>query len=197
VVFDPAKTARGGDTHQAPAAVTTVALEGSWHIRIDPAIQPPMPETVVLPESFVFADPAGAVPVPVAQGTERPLQSWTSWGLTTFTGFVDYTKTFELEGRHGKIELDLGDARYVAEVWVNGKSAGARMWAPFRFDLTPHARKGANELRVRVGNLYCNAHKQAEDAGLVHMGPFYPRTPPEMYESGLLGPVVVRQTERP
>ena len=61
----------------------------------------------------------------------------------------------------------------MAEVEVNGKRAGSRLWAPYRLDVTAVLRPGRNRLRVRVTNTGANVRGQA----LV---------------SGLLGPVVLR-----
>jgi hypothetical protein len=39
-----------------------------------------------------------------------------------------------------------------AEVWVNGRKAGERVWRPYRFDITGLVRSGLNQLRIRVAN---------------------------------------------
>lgn len=46
--------------------------------------------------------------------------------------------------------LDLGDVFYTAEVLVNRKNAGKRIWKPYRFDVTDHLIAGENRIEVRV-----------------------------------------------
>jgi hypothetical protein len=57
-------------------------------------------------------------------------------------------------GRH--IWIDLGKVRDLAEVKVNGKSAGL-VWAPpYRVDVTGALKPGANKLEVEVTNEWTN-----------------------------------------
>jgi hypothetical protein len=69
--------------------------------------------------------------------------------------------------------LDLGKVCHAAEVWVNGRSCGARLWAPHVFDVSTALHTGRNEIRVRVANLINTTYG-------------------EPAESGLLGPVTLR-----
>ncbi|MGZ5556204.1 MAG: hypothetical protein ACXWIA_10515, partial [Candidatus Aminicenantales bacterium] len=62
--------------------------------------------------------------------------------------------------------LDLGKVGHVAEVWVNGKSCGSRLWGPHVFDVGEALRPGPNEIRVRVGNLINNSNGEFAESGL-------------------------------
>ena len=84
-----------------------------------------------------------------------------------------------------RLVLDLGEVKHVVEVWINGSSMGCRLWPPFEFDITEAARTGKNEVKVRVGNLLCNAMKQYKTWGWTRPGP-------DDFDAGLLGPVVIR-----
>jgi hypothetical protein len=42
-------------------------------------------------------------------------------------------------------------------VWINGKKAGERVWAPFRFDVGGMLKSGRNHVRVAVTNSDANA----------------------------------------
>ena len=55
-----------------------------------------------------------------------------------------------------RVVLDLGRVEVVAEVIVNGKRLGPMWKEPFWIDLTDAVRAGANELEVRVTNLWAN-----------------------------------------
>lgn len=91
------------------------------------------------------------------------LISWTEHeneGVKYYSGAGFYTKTLEIpadwlaSGR--RIHLDLGDVRDVAEVFVNGKSAGILWKPPYRTDITSLVKPGSNELKIEVMNLWIN-----------------------------------------
>ena len=92
--------------------------------------------------------------------------------------------------------LELGDVRHTAEVFVNNRRVGARLWAPYEFDISPYVQKGLNSLRVRVSNLLANEMRWKRDE--TRMGDPWHRywhednIEPEALVSGLLGPVKVR-----
>jgi len=75
------------------------------------------------------------------------------------------------------ITLDLGLVVASAEVHGNGQAAGIRMTPPWRFDLTPFAKPGENQIEVLVYNALANHYS----------------TIPTRYRgkvaSGLIGPV--------
>jgi hypothetical protein len=184
VVFDP-----DGEAIKTPGAVPVpdsdtplLSITGPWRVRIDPSVQP-------VPVASDLKAPDVLLP---EKGDERPLASWLDWGLGEFTGHVDYTAAFELHGDHSgkRLVLDLGAVKHVAQVWINGSPAGCRLWPPFEFDITGAARSGKNEVKVRVGNLLCNAMKPYKTWGWTRPGP-------GDFDAGLLGPVVIRTVQSP
>jgi hypothetical protein len=86
--------------------------------------------------------------------------------LQKFSGLLDYAKTFLLEKPGKSLQLDLGKVGHVAEVWVNGKSCGARLWGPHVFDIGDALRPGQNEVRIRVANLINNSYGEFTGSGL-------------------------------
>jgi hypothetical protein len=50
----------------------------------------------------------------------------------------------------------LGDVRELAEVFVNGQSAGVLWKPPFWVDITSQVKPGANALKIEVMNLWIN-----------------------------------------
>jgi len=82
------------------------------------------------------------------------LGSWTWTGLTYYAGSASYEREFtlrkDLQGK--KIVLDLGEVGVAAEVWVNGRKVGERVWKPFRLDLTEYLQEGNNTLKIVVTN---------------------------------------------
>ena len=145
------------------AGKTIAELNGHWQVRIDPDIQPPL-------------EHEPNIPVDLLEGVQRPLQEWAHWQLKRFSGYIDYSKTVELNPDQGKIVLDLGRVRHLAQVWINGTDVGSRLWPPFTFEITDAIRPGMNTVKIRVGNLTNNNYGQKA-------------------ESGLFGPVHIKLTE--
>ena len=68
----------------------------------------------------------------------------------------------------GKKYLDLGEVSETAHIWINGKFAGARIFAPFVFDITDEINVGINAIKVRVGNtIAVNAGQGIGKCGLM------------------------------
>ncbi len=122
------------------------------------------------------------------------LGSWLEMGLSRFTGFVDYETTFAVSSAQA-IRLDLGKVLHMAEVWVNGKPVGARLWPSFVFDVTQAVQPGENKLRVRVGNLMVNAMGVYSDLGQLRTWGWRGMPPLASFDAGLFGPVTLLQEE--
>lgn len=75
-------------------------------------------------------------------------------GDTTFHPWVWYRRAVTLpQGWNGKrVLLQFGAVDYQAMVWVNGAYLGSHEGGnvPFRFDITPHLKAGANVITVRA-----------------------------------------------
>ncbi len=89
------------------------------------------------------------------------LQSWADFddaGIKYFSGTATYRKTFTLtdENKGSKCYLNLGEVRELAEVYVNGKSAGILWKKPFIIDISPLLKSGENELKIEIVNLWAN-----------------------------------------
>ncbi|MCX6907295.1 MAG: glycosyl hydrolase family 43, partial [Verrucomicrobia bacterium] len=80
-------------------------------------------------------------------------------GIRHFSGTASYRKTFNAPRTtlHASRQfLDLGEVRNLAEVIVNGRNLGVLWKQPFRLDITGALKDGANELEIRVTNLWVN-----------------------------------------
>ena len=91
------------------------------------------------------------------------LISWTKHedqGINYFSGTASYTNSFTIPEEsiqaHRNIALDLGAVLDVAEVFVNGKSAGILWTSPFRIDIQDYVIAGENHLEVRITNMWIN-----------------------------------------
>ena len=108
---------------------------------------------------------------------------WSDYALPTYSGIGIYKQSINLNADEAdkQIELDLGKVLVTAEVIVNGKSAGSKVAAPYKFNLSGFLKQGINELEVRVANTLAPHYfipRQARDLGPV--------------ESGLIGPVKMK-----
>ena len=185
-----------GEAGDAPSADETLAfleegeITGPWEVR--------------------FANGWGAP----ASKTFPRLISWTDVedeGVKYFSGVAAYHNAFDVDASQlaeGKrLFLDLGRARFLAEVYVNGKSCGILWKPPFRVELTEAARPGKNALVVEVANTWSNrlvGDAQSPDGkkfcrtnidkSLTFQVP-WKETP--LLDSGLLGPVKLITTGAP
>lgn len=154
LVFDPKEKANAGPAERRPEIEVVTAIVGTWKVSYDPKVQPTMEYPSVPSAEF-------------SSGVEKPLEDWKAWGLTKFSGLLDYAKTVTVDGPAKDMKLDLGKVCHVAEIWVNGKSCGARLWGPYVFDVGEALRPGANEIRVRVANLINDSYGEITESGLL------------------------------
>ncbi len=112
------------------------------------------------------------------------LGSWLDHGLPYYSGSAAYEKEFVLPAAYAgrKLTLDCGEVGVVAEVWVNGKHAGVRVWLPFAFDITNLVQPGRNTVKILVTNTMENELAVDNHA----------RKLPRLAHSGLIGPVWIR-----
>ena len=108
---------------------------------------------------------------------------WQNYALPTYSGIGVYKQNilFSDEELSQDIILDLGEVFVAAEVLVNGKPAGIRVAAPFKFDLSSLVREGINEIEIRVANTLAPHYSLPRRT--THLGPV---------KSGLIGPVSIR-----
>ncbi|MHB8901883.1 MAG: glycosyl hydrolase, partial [Thermoguttaceae bacterium] len=112
----------------------SVELTGPWTVKFDPAWGGP--------ESVAF----------------DALGDWSQNadpGIKFYSGIATYVKRFDNTAAPpagGRILLDLGDVREMAEIRLNGKPLGI-VWAPpFQVDATEALKPGENLLEIRVAN---------------------------------------------
>lgn len=118
-------------------------------------------------------------------------------GIKYFSGVSIYTNTFVHDGAEGPLWIDLGAVGDLAEVRVNGRSAGTVWKAPYRLDIASSVRAGRNRLEIRVANLWVNRligdqQPGAEKIGFTTIGTFTASAP--LRPSGLIGPVTLLGT---
>jgi hypothetical protein len=119
----------------------------------------PAPQEIIGTWTLSFPPNLGAPPAI----TLDQLISWTDStndGVRYFSGTATYEKEIAVSadrlsaGR--ELWLDLGIVKNFAEVSLNGQDLGVLWKPPFRVNLTPAAKAGANKLVVKVTNLWPN-----------------------------------------
>ncbi|MEN6324129.1 MAG: glycosylhydrolase-like jelly roll fold domain-containing protein, partial [Proteiniphilum sp.] len=131
----------------------------------------------------------------VGSQKENALKSWYEYGLQQFTGYIDYETDINIKKNDSDIFIDLGKVKYMAEVLVNGKSVGARLWPPYIFELSKELKPGDNTIRVRVGNLMIGNMWIQEDMGKLRNWGGHGIADFDQYDAGLFGPVKFLITE--
>lgn len=65
---------------------------------------------------------------------------------------ISYKSSFELNSLNPKASyvLDLGKVYHTAEVFINGKFAGKRIFAPYSLEISQFLQKGKNDIEIRV-----------------------------------------------
>jgi hypothetical protein len=89
------------------------------------------------------------------------LISWTeseNQGIRYFSGTAIYQNSFRVDSETIKkgVIIDLGEVRDVAEVFINGKSAGILWKKPYQLDISQLVKTGENDLKVEIVNLWVN-----------------------------------------
>ncbi|MFM8371259.1 MAG: glycosyl hydrolase [Bacteroidota bacterium] len=113
-------------------------LSGSWNVSFDPQ----------------WGGPASTTFTELISWTDRPEE-----GIKYYSGQATYKKTFDLvpeKNKKGRLFLDLGELKDVAEVRLNGKNLGVLWSAPWRVEITDAVKSTGNKLEVDVINLWAN-----------------------------------------
>ena len=142
------------------------------------------------------------------------MQTTESWaanpddGVKYFSGTATYTKTVQVPQDWLKpetgIALDLGTVKDIAQVSVNGRSVATLWKPPYRADVTGFLKAGTNRLEIKITNQWTNRlvgdrELDPEKRVLASAPKRNPRygPPPNLAESGLIGPVSFLSVESP
>jgi hypothetical protein len=153
--------------------------------------------TLSAPWSVHFQQGRGA-PESANFTTLSPLNDNADPAIKYFSGEATYVQDFKAPKgwKPGKsLWLDLGEAREVAEITVNGQVAGYAWHAPYRVDIGAAVKKGKNTLSIRVANLWVNRLIGDQQPGVTQKItwtalPTYKADAP-LRRSGLIGPVIL------
>jgi hypothetical protein len=102
-----------------------------------------------------------------------------------------YTASFNIDKVTGKkYWLDLGKVYFTAEVKINGRPAGKKIWAPYEFEITGLLQQGENSIEIKITPTLRNNF--IYEAGLGN--PKYAQHKGQqnsLMPAGLIGPVTV------
>lgn len=116
--------------------VDTLVIGGAWSAWFDPAMGGP-----------------GKITLPDLQDytlNENP-------EIKYFSGTATFTNSFDLiPDSNSSYSISLDGFTDIAEVTVNGNTAGSIWCSPWSLDITPYLRKGRNEVTLKVANSLYN-----------------------------------------
>ena len=148
--------------------------------------------TVDTPWTVKFQEKRGAP----AEAVFGKLESYTEnedTGIKYFSGIATYTNAFTCGPVQGKVMLDLGTVADLAEVYVNGQYCGSAWKEPYKVDITSAVKDGANQLEVKIANVWVNRLIGDEQPGATRIAYTDSRSgyraESKLNPAGLLGPV--------
>jgi hypothetical protein len=174
---------------------TEIRLDGKKTLLKDTAIDLPADVRLLSFVSAAGKQPDCDSPLKFIVGDKEncPLQSWYAYGLEQYTGYLDYETSVKTDKTTSPFFIDLGNVKYMAEVFVNGKSVGARLWQPFVFDLSKELKQGENKIRIRVGNLIVGDMWLKNNMGQLRTWGWKGNPDFEKYDAGMLGPIRISE----
>jgi len=175
----PAQADSGHGQPNDPDWKPVHTVDGPWTVRFDPQWGPKEP-----------------VPFPqLISWTEHPDSE-----VKYYSGAATYRGRFHLSGNgQGRVRLDLGQLRNLAEVRLNGKDLGVLWTTPFAVDVTEAIQPGANDLEITVVNLWPNRLIGDQLLPLekrrtrTNITKFEDKKNQELLPSGLFGPVTLQR----
>jgi alpha-L-rhamnosidase len=181
-----------------PAGVVMRLPRDMARLPSNPVLFPidPTPLKLVSPWTVAF-EPGRGAPAQTTMESLSPLDQNADTGIKYFSGIATYTTQFVLPNgiKPGDdLALDLGSVGDIADVRVNGQSAGTMWFAPFRFDIGQFVKRGRNALEVRIATTWVNRLIGDVQPGATRItftaAPTYKPDAP-LRPSGLIGPVTL------
>jgi hypothetical protein len=164
-------------TLNPPSRATVATVQGPWRVSFQPGRG--APEQITLDQLTSLSTNADA-------GVKY------FSGVATYHASLSAPKAWLKPG--ARVLIDLGDVKNLAEVRINGTLVGTPWKTPFQVDATGALKPGANEIEVRVANVWANRligdrQPGAKAVALTTYNPYPPDYPLPL--SGLIGPVTV------
>ena len=147
-------------------------------------------------------EPGRGAPAHASFRKLAPLNENIDQRIKYFSGVASYSISFvtPLGWKPGQpLRIDLGETREIAEVIVNGKSAGFVWHPPYSIDIRGVAKAGRNTLQFRVASLWVNrligdAQPGARKVTWTALPTYTSKAP--LRRSGLIGPVTLSTSDK-
>lgn len=167
-----------GDTAKPnyPSAIQTIELTQPWLVKFDSSMRGPVN--------------------PVLFDTLSDWTNNTNDSIKYYSGTAYYNTTFNIRGiaKGANYLIDLGVARSIAKVNVNGVEMGGTWTAPYQVNITKAMKPGKNALQIKVVNTWVNrligdSRLPADQRKTSTL--FGPDSRSALESAGLLGPVKI------
>lgn len=140
----------------------------SYRATLPERAERPLRTTITLTEERGYAGGA-AIDGPVKLLCGKGCYTAGDWcrndALGTYSGAAWYRTSLKLDKMSGeRAILDLGEVVSTAGVMVNGREAGLRLTAPWKFDITELLQPGENRIEIRVCNTAANIFRSSPTA---------------------------------
>lgn len=176
------KNGKAGNTTRSnyPAPLKTIGITSPWIVNFDKAMRGPVN--------------------PVVFNTLTDWSTNLNDSIKYYSGTAYYHNTFKINKleKGSKYIIDLGVARAIAKVTVNGIEMGGAWTPPYQVDITKALKPGENKLEIKVVNTWMNRligdDKLPADQRKVSVT-FGPDPKAGLESSGLLGPVKIYVTK--
>lgn len=140
----------------------------------------------------VFRDPYGDCRTVTCDDLSSWSESDDEW-IRHFSGTASYTKRITVPKHKGRVLIDLGSVKNIADVYVNGRKVETLWKRPFISDITDHLEGETVDVEVRVTNLWVNRligdAELEEGTGVTYTSKEFYTQEDQLKASGLLGPV--------
>lgn len=142
------------DNEETDFTVTDIPLKGSWTLAFNNAL---LADGTTFTNSYVLDN------LKTWEGIDANTAQLMGTGSyeTTITLTEDQIKTAY------RFEIDLGDVRESAKVFINDECIGTAWSVPFRLDCNKTLKAGSNTIRIEVTNLPANRIRQLDKNGTV------------------------------
>ena len=151
-------------------------------------------------ESFTLGEEEYQLELISEEYKKTELGDWRKTYGDGYSGIVSYKTSFKLDKIPEKVLIDLGTVDYSCDkLIINGHDLGTRPMAPFVYEVDGKLLKEENELIINVANTCANqfvTSKVLDKYPYEVIGPYHrimQQFEGDFVESGLLGPVVVKE----
>jgi len=136
VVFRKALTAESANDFKPTKTIEKLTFTAPWNVSFD----------------------GNGAPLPMVMKTLKDISQYKADDVKYFSGTISYKNQINIEElkEGAKMTLDLGEVNVIAKVFINGKLTGTLWKYPFSIDVTDALKKGKNDLKIDVANLWVN-----------------------------------------